>query len=66
LKRVYSLPEDFTDTQLIYFARILYPEYPGIIDLGAWEIGRARCKPKPAGSPWWRGRRLSTAFIFGE
>lgn len=35
-----------TNDQLIFTAREFYPEYPGIFDLSAWEIGRKWCRPK--------------------
>ena len=31
---------------LIYCARELHPEYPGIFDLSCWQIGREWCHPK--------------------
>lgn len=31
--------------QVIYKARALHPEFPGIMDLTCWEIGRNWCKP---------------------
>lgn len=39
-------PPDATIEQLIYKARALYPEFPGIIDSPCWEIGREWCKPR--------------------
>jgi endonuclease III len=30
---------------IAYKARAIYPEFPGILDLAAWEIGRKWCKP---------------------
>ncbi len=35
-----------TNDQLIYAAREFHPEYPGIFDLSAWEIGRKWCRPR--------------------
>ena len=32
-----------TDNQIIYKARTIYPNFPGIIDLPCWEIGRQWC-----------------------
>ncbi len=35
-----------TVEEIIYRARSLYPEFPGLMDLPTWEIGRNWCKPK--------------------
>ena len=32
--------------QVIYKARTLHPDYPGIIDLPCWKIGRNWCREK--------------------
>lgn len=40
--------KDATIEQLIYRARSLHPEFPGLMDLAAWEIGRNWCRPKKA------------------
>ena len=49
VRRVFSrlsfTDKDATTDELIYCARELYPEYPGIFDLSAWEIGREWCRP---------------------
>lgn len=37
---------DVTAEQVIYKARALYPEFPGIMDSPCWEIGRNWCKPR--------------------
>jgi len=34
--------------KIIYKARALNPEFPGLIDLPLWEIGRNWCRPKVA------------------
>jgi endonuclease III len=36
---------DPTPEKVIYKARELYPNFPGIIDLSCWEIGREWCQP---------------------
>ena len=38
--------KDATVEQVIYKARALYSEFPGIMDWPCWEIGRTWCKPK--------------------
>jgi endonuclease-3 len=38
-------PKGAGPEQLVYRARSLHPEFPGLLDLPAWEIGRAWCKP---------------------
>ncbi len=43
-KRLGYIQEDATIDQLLYCARELNPEYPGIFDFSAWEIGRQWCK----------------------
>ena len=30
---------------VIYRARALHPQFPGLMDFPAWEIGRAWCRP---------------------
>lgn len=43
-KRI-GLTSDINDIQdVIYCARELYPEYPGVLDIPTWEIGRNYCK----------------------
>lgn len=50
VKRVFIragfIPKEATNDELIYCARELNPEYPGIFDLSAWRIGRGWCRPK--------------------
>lgn len=36
---------DATIEQVIYKARALYPEFPGLMDFPSWEIGRNWCRP---------------------
>jgi uncharacterized HhH-GPD family protein len=33
-------------TQVVYKARALYPEFPGMMDSPCWEIGKDWCRPK--------------------
>lgn len=48
VRRVFSrlglCPANVTVEQVIYKARALYPEFPGMMDLPCWEIGRNWCK----------------------
>jgi endonuclease III len=44
-KRLGFILADASNDELIYCARELNPEYPGIFDLSCWEIGRAYCRP---------------------
>ena len=45
-KRIGFIEKDDSNDILIYKARELNPEYPGIFDLSSWEIGRNWCRPK--------------------
>jgi endonuclease III len=38
-------PPDASVEQLVFKARGLHPEFPGIMDLPSWEIGRLWCRP---------------------
>jgi endonuclease III len=44
-RRLGLLDENASNEELIYLARELNPQYPGIFDLSVWEIGRNWCKP---------------------
>ncbi len=46
MKRIGYVPENSDNDMIIYKARELNPEFPGIIDFSCWEIGRKWCKPK--------------------
>ena len=46
MKRMGHVPSGSTNDMIIYKARELNPEFPGIIDFSCWEIGRTWCKPK--------------------
>ncbi len=43
-KRLGFISKNASNDDLIYSARELNPEYPGIFDLSCWEIGRNWCK----------------------
>jgi endonuclease III len=45
MKRMGYVPSGATNDMIIYKARELNPEFPGIIDFSCWEIGRTWCKP---------------------
>jgi endonuclease III len=46
MKRMGLVPHDADKDMIIYKARELNPEFPGIIDFSCWEIGREWCRPK--------------------
>jgi len=50
VKRVFArlglISAHASNEQVIYRARALSPEFPGLLDLPAWEIGRKWCRPK--------------------
>jgi endonuclease III len=46
MKRMGFVDQDATVDMVIYKARELNPDFPGIIDFSCWEIGRTWCKPK--------------------
>ncbi len=43
MKRMGLVPKNADATMIIYKARELNPEFPGIIDFSCWEIGRTYC-----------------------
>jgi len=45
-RRLGFISKDSSDEELIYCAKELNPEYPGILDLSTWQIGRKWCKTK--------------------
>jgi endonuclease III len=45
MKRMGYVPAESSREMVIYKARELYPEFPGIIDLPCFEIGRKWCRP---------------------
>lgn len=44
-QRLGFIPKEASVDEVIYCARELNPEYPGIFDLSCWEIGRDWCRP---------------------
>ena len=44
-QRLGLVPKKASQDELIYKARSLSPDFPGLMDLPAWEIGRNWCKP---------------------
>jgi len=46
MKRMGYVPKGANNDMVIYKARELNPDFPGIIDFSCWEIGRTWCKPK--------------------
>jgi len=45
LSRCGFIDSSATVDSIIYKAREIYPEFPGIIDFSCWEIGRTWCRP---------------------
>jgi hypothetical protein len=45
MKRMGFVSDDASNEMIIYKARELNPEFPGIIDFSCWEIGRTWCHP---------------------
>ncbi|NLM00350.1 MAG: iron-sulfur cluster loop [Treponema sp.] len=45
IKRTGLVKEHATSEMIIYKAREINPEFPGIIDYSCWEIGRTYCRP---------------------
>ena len=45
IKRIGYLEESATIDQIIYKAREINPEFPGLIDFSCWKIGREYCHP---------------------
>lgn len=43
-KRIGFISKKASNDELIYKAREIYPQYPGVLDLPIWEIGRNWCK----------------------
>ncbi len=45
LARLGLVEPDDTIERIVYRARALHPEFPGLLDFPAWEIGRNWCRP---------------------
>lgn len=45
LTRLGLVAPDDSIERIVYRARALYPEFPGLLDFPAWEIGREWCRP---------------------
>jgi len=45
-RRLGLTPEHATVEQVIFRARSLHPEFPGVMDIAAWEIGKGSCYPR--------------------
>jgi endonuclease III len=49
VRRVFTrlglVPADASLEEIIYTARALSPDFPGLLDFPAWEIGRGWCRP---------------------
>jgi endonuclease III len=50
VRRVFTrlglVAEGASNEEIIYRARAINPEYPGLLDLPAWQIGADWCRPK--------------------
>lgn len=46
MRRLGLVRPDCSDEEIVYRAREINPTFPGIIDLGLWELGRGACRPK--------------------
>ena len=45
-KRLGFVNKDASNEEIIYKARSLHPEYPGVFDLSCWQIGREWCNSR--------------------
>lgn len=46
MRRMGFVPKNADNSMVVYKARELNPEFPGIIDFSCWEIGRTYCRPQ--------------------
>ena len=49
--RLGLIPANASSEQVIFRARALSPEFPGLLDLPVWEIGQTWCKPSKPNCP---------------
>lgn len=47
-RRIGLIGPEASVEEVVYAARAVSPDYPGVLDLGAWEIGRQWCRPSKA------------------
>lgn len=40
------VPQDASNEDVLYRARDMYPDYPGVFDLVLWDLGRTLCRPE--------------------
>ena len=43
--RIGLVADGAAEEEIVYAARAVSPQYPGVLDLGAWEVGRTWCRP---------------------
>src|SRR5690625_3660152 len=50
VRRVFArlglVSDDHSVEEIVYKARALNPQFPGLLDFPAWEIGRSWCRPE--------------------
>ena len=46
MRRLGLVRPDCSDEEIVCRAREMNPKFPGVIDLGLWELGRSSCRPK--------------------
>ena len=47
-RRIGLIGPEASVEEIVYAARAVSPDYPGVLDLGAWEVGRQWCRPTGA------------------
>mgnify|MGYP006277562419 CR=1 FL=1 len=67
LKRVFQrlglVPQGASKFEIIYAAREMNTEHPGIFDLPVWEIGREWCKPGVPNCPDCHMRKVCPGVV---